>query len=142
MANTGRPKVEIDLELLKDLCEIQCTQAEICGILRVTEKTLRRCVKDQAGTTFSLYYKEHSSEGKRSLRRALFHSATVKYNPATLIFLGKSVLGMKEQKEITAADIQNLDIDLIPPEIQQAIVKNFMEKLNERLQEKEKKKKN
>ena len=93
MARTGRPKKVINQKLFENLCGIQCTEAEICGVLECSADTLNRWCK----------YKSKSQVGKSSLRRAQWKLA--EKNASMAIWLGKQYL---EQKDIVE---QNVNAD-------------------------------
>ena len=100
MSNTGRPKKEIDREQFETLCEIQCTQSEICSVLKVTDKTLTRWCNETYDKSFSEIYKSLSEGGKSSLRRWQFKKAQDGSVPM-LIWLGKQYLGQRDKTEVT-----------------------------------------
>lgn len=93
---TGRPKVDIDFNIVNNLCEIQCTGEEIAFALSIDYSTLQRRIKDKFGISFADYYKIYSQQGKISLRRKLFHRAVVDGNVPILIFLAKNYLGLSD----------------------------------------------
>jgi hypothetical protein len=39
----GRPKIYLDLEILKNLASIGCPDYEIAGVMGVSARTLKRC---------------------------------------------------------------------------------------------------
>ena len=45
----GRPRIEIDMELLVNMVGIQCTATECAGVLNVSEDTLDRRLKEETG---------------------------------------------------------------------------------------------
>lgn len=91
----GPPKKEINWEVFEQLCAIQCTQAEICSVLKIHDDTLRvRCL-EQYGEDYSAIYKRYSESGKSSLRRYQFLQAKTKPNMA--IWLGKQWLGQTDR---------------------------------------------
>lgn len=94
----GRPKKELDYELIENLSLIQCTQDEIASCLGVNVKTLR------ADDKFLELYKIGQEKGKMSLRRYQFDCAK-KGNSAMLIWLGKQYLGQSEKMAIVNSDI-------------------------------------
>lgn len=94
----GRPIIEIDLKLVKKLCEIQCTGEEIAGVLGVSYDTLVRRIKESEQGGFAEYYKKNSQVGKASLRRLQWGSAT-KGSVPMQIWLGKQYLGQKDKIE-------------------------------------------
>jgi hypothetical protein len=83
----GRPKLSIDLDVLKGLAEIQCTYTEMASILKCSVKTLQ---------DFAEIINEGKEAGKKSLRRTQFELA--KKSPAMAIFLGKQYLGQKDEQ--------------------------------------------
>ncbi len=115
----GRPRKEIDMELLTKLCQIQCTAVECADMLGVTDDTLDARLHEETGAGFSEFYKTHSSEGKVSLRRAQFKAAlgspAVEATPTTpavpmlrpsitmQIWLGKQWLDQKDQQALQVA---------------------------------------
>lgn len=93
----ARPKKEIDQETFESLCQIMCTKEEICGVLKITDKTLDRWCKETYHQGYSEVYKMASAEGKKSLRRCQFDLA--KKSAAMAIFLGKNYLGQRDSIE-------------------------------------------
>ena len=110
----GRPRKEIDYKIFENLCFLQCTKSEICSALGVDNNTLDRRLKEHYKDDFSNIYKKYSENGKISLRRILHEHA--KKNPATAIFLAKNLLGMRDQPEVTAQQVDG--IILIDPDEQ------------------------
>ena len=90
----GPPEKEINWELFEQLCALQCTQSEICSMLKVNEDTIRKKCKEKFGEDYSALYKRNSECGKISVRRYQFVQAKTKPNMA--IWLGKQWLGQKE----------------------------------------------
>lgn len=98
----GRPKKEIDQEQFEKLCEMQCTQEEICNWYNVTDKTLTRWCKETYGSAFSEVFKQKRGRGKISLRRIQWQLAQNSVPMA--IWLGKQYLNQRER------------VDTAPPE--------------------------
>ena len=94
MARTGRPKKVINQKLFENLCGIQCTEAEICGVLECRADTLNRWCKRTYKMTFADTYKSKSQVGKSSLRRAQWNLA--QKNASMAIWLGKQYLGQRD----------------------------------------------
>ena len=90
----GRPKIQIDNEQFKKLCELQCTKEEIAGFFNCHEDTIENYCKKEYGECFSQVFKKLSFPGKMSLRRYQFELA--KHNASMAIFLGKQYLGQKD----------------------------------------------
>ena len=94
----GRPQKNIDKKMFENLCAIQCTKDEICGIFDIDEKTLTRWCKDIYNEGFSDVFKRKSQTGKMSLRRTQFKLA--EKNPTMAIWLGKQYLGQRDNIEV------------------------------------------
>ncbi len=98
----GRPPLDLDVNLIKDLASIQCTMIEIAAVLKCSVDTLER--------NFADAIKEAKEAGKSSLRRAQYKKAMAG-NPAMLIWLGKHILDQKEEnnpREIYLPDARRL----------------------------------
>lgn len=95
----GRPKFQIDYDLVNKLAHIQCTQEEIASIVGCDVRTLQR------DEEFCRIYKTASETGKSSLRRLQWKSAE-KGNVTMQIWLGKQYLGQKDVIE-NKADMSN-----------------------------------
>lgn len=94
VARTGRPKKVINQKLFENLCGIQCTEVEICGVLECSADTLNRWCKRTYKMTFADTYKSKSQVGKTSLRRAQWNLA--QKNASMAIWLGKQYLGQRD----------------------------------------------
>lgn len=91
----GRKEKEINKRQFEKLCEIQCTEEEVCSVLGVTDKTLARWCKNTYNKRFSEVFREKRLGGKASLRRNQWHMAET--NPTMAIWLGKQYLGQKDK---------------------------------------------
>lgn len=87
----GRPKIEINWELVERLAAIFCTEEEIATVLGVGINTLKRRKE------FWTIYKKGREHAKMALRRYQFKLASK--NPTMAIWLGKQYLGQKEMAE-------------------------------------------
>ena len=83
----GRPKIEIDEELLFKLATIHCTMKEMVDIMGVSEDTLKR--------RYAGIIDKGKAEGKCRLRRKQMEVA-MSGQPTMLIWLGKQMLGQSE----------------------------------------------
>jgi len=83
----GRPRKEIDTELLYKLAQIHCTMREMVDILGVSEDTLKR--------RFAGIIDKGKAEGKMRLRRKQIEVA-MKGNAVMLIWLGKQILSQSD----------------------------------------------
>lgn len=94
-----KPK-EFDSDQFEKLCGLQCTQDEICSILRLDNETLKRKVENCYSGDYPDVYRQFSSNGKCSLRRNQFILS--KTNASIAIWLGKNWLGQKDSSQENA----------------------------------------
>lgn len=97
----GRPKIELDYNLIEKLATIQCTQEEIASVVGVHRSTLLR------DKEFCNIYKKGQESGKMSLRRMQWKLAD-KGNATMAIWLGKQYLGQKDKSELSGDGNQPL----------------------------------
>nr|DAQ78391.1 MAG TPA: Putative ATPase subunit of terminase (gpP-like) [Caudoviricetes sp.] len=93
-----RKPVELDKEQFEKLCELQCTQKEICSWFDITDKTLTRWCKRTYGMGFSDVFEIKRGKGKIALRRYQFQQA--KTSASMAIWLGKQWLGQTDQMKV------------------------------------------
>ncbi len=105
MARTGRPKKDIDILQFEKLCGLQCTEEEIADFLECSVDTINAWCKRTYKMTFSEISKVKSAQGKISLRRYQFKLA--ERSSAMAIFLGKNILGQKDDRFETQATEAN-----------------------------------
>lgn len=91
----GRPKINIDWDLVERLCNLQCSLDEISYAVKLAPETIERRCKREQRKTFSAFYDEHSTAGKIALRRYQYQHA--QKNVAMAIFLGKQWLGQFDE---------------------------------------------
>jgi hypothetical protein len=104
----GRPRIEIDEEHFRKLCEYMCTLDEIAGFFECSPDTIERWCERTFATTFADIYKKYSVRGKISLRRTQFRLAEKSASMA--IFLGKQYLGQQDHIEVVDnTPIERLD---------------------------------
>jgi hypothetical protein len=84
----GRPKLEIDEDLILNLAQIQCTFEEIAAVVGCSTKTLQR--------NYVHLIEKGREVGKMSLRRSQF-AAAHGGNSVMLIWLGKQHLGQTDK---------------------------------------------
>ena len=89
----GRPKIILDIEILKKLASIGCPTYEIASVLGVSARTLERNYAEIIDT-----YRE---KGKSSLRKKMWDKAIKKDNTLMQVFLSKNVLGMSDKVQQT-----------------------------------------
>lgn len=97
----GRPKIELDYGLIRNLSMIMCTQEEIASVVGCSVDTLLRDDK------FCEVYKKGLDVGKSSLRR--FQWKQAEKNPTMAIWLGKQYLGQRDNVELENNDLSKLD---------------------------------
>ena len=85
----GRPKAQIDFEVVKKLAAIMCTEDEIAAFLGVSTRTLQR------NEEFCRVYKNGLEIGRMSIRRAQMKKA-LGGDTSMLIWLGKQQLGQSD----------------------------------------------
>ena len=89
----GRPKKELDEEVIAKLSQIGCTQEEIGSVVGISARTLQRRYADLVT--------ENKNKGKASLRKVLWKKA-LKGDPKLLIWLSKNELGMVDKIHTTS----------------------------------------
>lgn len=97
----GRPRIEIDLEELRKLCELHCTDEEIASWLGISVETITN--RKQTDEEFIRVYKKGFADGKQSLRRLQWENAK-KGNITMQIWLGKQLLGQADKHEFDPGD--------------------------------------
>ena len=90
----GRPKKELDKDVIAKLSQIGCTQEEIGSVVGMSARTLQRRYADLVA--------ENKNIGKASLRKKLWEKA-LKGDPKLLIWLSKNELNMVDKIHTTQA---------------------------------------
>ncbi len=124
----SKPMSDDDFDKLIGLIRIQCTAAEICDVLGMSEDTLGRRIAErniEGVKNFADLYKKHSGEGKASLRRMQWKAAEAG-NPTMLVWLGKNMLDQKDKVE---QDHTSSDRSMSPAKVDQALVNSLVDKL-------------
>ena len=86
----GRPKKDLDKDVIAKLSQIGCTQEEIGSVVGISARTLQR--------RFSDLVEENKNIGKASLRKKMWDKA-LKGNDKLLIWLSKNELNMRDKIE-------------------------------------------
>ena len=89
----GRPKKELDKDVIAKLSQIGCTQEEIGSVVGISARTLQRRYADLVA--------ENKNIGKASLRKKLWEKA-LKGNDKLLIWLSKNELNMVDKVHTTS----------------------------------------
>ena len=87
----GRPRIVVDIEILKNLASIGCPDYEIASVLNISAKTLKRNYAD--------IIEQFKEKGKASLRKKMWDKAVKKDNTHMQIWLSKNYLGMKDRTQ-------------------------------------------
>ena len=87
----GRPKIVVDIEILKNLASIGCPDYEIASVLNISAKTLKRNYAD--------IVEQFKEKGKASLRKKMWDKAVKKDNTHMQIWLSKNYLGMRDRTQ-------------------------------------------
>jgi hypothetical protein len=85
----GRPKLDIDGEQVTRLARLHCTMQEMADFFGCHRETLRE--------NFSSQIDKGRAEGNISLRRKQWQMAVEKGNVVMLIWLGKQMLGQRNE---------------------------------------------
>ena len=88
----GRPKKQLDKDVIAKLSQIGCTQEEIGSCVGISARTLQRRYADLV--------KENKNKGRASLRKKLWSKAMKgQGNDKLLIWLSKNELNMRDKIE-------------------------------------------
>jgi hypothetical protein len=89
----GRPKKELDEEVIARLSQIGCTQEEIGSVIGISARQLQRRYADLVA--------DNKNKGKASLRKKMWEKA-LKGDPKMLIWLSKNYLNMVDKVHTTS----------------------------------------
>jgi hypothetical protein len=89
----GRPKKELDEDIIANLSQIGCTQEEIGSVIGTSARTLQRRYAD--------LIEENKNKGRASLRKKMWERA-LKGDPKMLIWLSKNHLNMVDKVHTTS----------------------------------------
>ena len=89
----GRPKKQLDKDVIAKLSQIGCTQEEIGSIVGISARTLQR--------RFADLLEVNKNKGKASLRKRMYEKA-MKGNDKLLIWLSKNYLNMVDKVHTTS----------------------------------------
>ena len=87
----GRPKKELDEDVIAKLSQIGCTQEEIGSVVGISARTLQR--------NYAEIIDQYKEKGKASLRKKMWDKAVKKDNTNMQIWLSKNYLGMKDRTQ-------------------------------------------
>ena len=89
----GRPRKELDENIIANLSQIGCTQEEIGSVVGTSARTLQRRYAD--------LIEENKNKGSASLRKKMWERA-LKGDPKMLIWLSKNYLNMVDKVHTTS----------------------------------------
>jgi len=96
----GPKTASYDWEVIAKMYAVMCSTAEVAAIMGCSDTTLRRHCQKDLGIPFDEFVEMHRATGRKSLRHAQFASAVDAKNVQMQIWLGKQVLGQKDQHEV------------------------------------------
>ena len=104
--NLGRPKADINWDMVDEYLIAGCSGREIAGLIGLNPATIYdRCEKDH-GIPFSDYSQQRYSKGESLIRQKQFLKALKGDGDNTmLIWLGKTRLGQKEPTNGIEVDV-------------------------------------
>lgn len=109
---TGRPRIDIDWNLVGQLCEVGASALGIAGMIGCDEGTLRSRSLQEFEKSFSEWRAEKMEAGNGRLHSKQFQLA-MEGNPTMLVWLGKNRLGQSDKAEVKLT----VDIPAIAAEI-------------------------
>lgn len=111
-SNAGRPKIEIDWDVVDVMLEYGATCVDIAKRFTISEDTVQRKVAEKHKMLFSEYKDSKFSGTLQKLRQKQLSEALAG-NTALLIWAGKQFLGQSEKKDITQHTIEESYEDFI-----------------------------
>ena len=119
VADTGRPRIDFDLNQLENLGAISATQPEVAAWFRVSLSIIEKRLADEETRydhmghrlTFREIYEMGMGRGKASLRRVQMDAA-LGGNTTMQIWLGKNILGQRDNldTQLTGANGGSIDV--------------------------------
>lgn len=103
----GRPRKEVDENLVLELASIDCTEPEIAAVLGMSFRTWERRVAENPELKELVL--QGRENGKASLRRLQWKTAQ-EGNATMQIWLGKQRLGQQDKKHIEQQNLEPLII--------------------------------
>lgn len=95
----GTPPIQYDWVAVEKLFALRCTLVEAAGVCRVHPYALAQACKRQYGMTYGELVDRFAADTKRDLREKQV-SLALEGNPTMLIWLGKQMLGQRDQQDI------------------------------------------
>ena len=98
----GRPKIELDLANLEQLCRLNCTMPEIASYFDIPLRTLEDKYTNEPKVRDAI--NKGRNQGKLSLRRKQLQILDETNNATMAIWLGKQLLGQRDKHDIVTED--------------------------------------
>ena len=92
----GRPRTEIDRQIVDEYLLAQCQGTEIADLLGIAADTLYRRCEEEFSMTFTAYSQQKKSAGKAVLRKKQWEMA-LNGDRTMAVWLGKQVLGQRDK---------------------------------------------
>ena len=108
----GRPKAEIDLDVVKNAAKIGCTINEIAAVLGISRSTMFKHMAENPDIALAM--DEGRDTGCGTLRRFQWQRAEAG-SDTMCIWLGKQMLGQKDKSELSgdAANPVRVMVELV-----------------------------
>lgn len=97
----------IDRGQFESLCAMQCTRDEIIGFFHTNKEILEKFCQKEYNANFKEVFDIYRMGGKASLRRKQWNLADT--NASIAIFLGKNILGQRDNFDVGVADMSKVD---------------------------------
>lgn len=110
----GRKSTIIDWGAVIDLLKIGSSAAEVCAVLGISDRTLRKQVLNDHNMEWAEFARCGKAKGRNMLRSKQFEVA-MDGDKTMLIWLGKQRLGQAEKQE-TRHTITNIDVKSLSDE--------------------------
>jgi hypothetical protein len=98
----GRPKIELNLDNLEQLCRLNCTMPEIASYFDIPLRTLEDKYTNEPKIRDAI--NKGRNQGKLSLRRKQLQILNETNNATMAIWLGKQLLGQRDKHDIITED--------------------------------------
>lgn len=125
MARTGRPKKELNWDIIEALCAVDTTLDYIAEVqcrkwgedankktIKAAREVIERRIRQVWGETFTEYKYKRLEDRRINLRRKQYDMA-MGGNVVMLIWLGKQMLGQKQDVETPTAAKQEFTVEQV-----------------------------
>jgi|TARA_R110000803_G_scaffold177776_1_gene240194 hypothetical protein len=109
----SRVKTEIDIEELRKLMALNCTTEEVAAYFGCNKKTIERRMNDDE--EFRDAVDSGRNLGRLSIRRQQIRLIEEKDSVAMAIFLGKQLLGQRDQLDSQRTHDKPITIQIVSP---------------------------